>query len=165
MEIQSHHVVSLTYDLYVNEPTQTEKKFVESATEAQPLVFLTGVGAMLPEFEQNLLGLKTGDTYSFSISSENGYGEYDETAIVGLDAQMFGTELPQIGEMLPLKDNQGNQYRGIVIDVATDVVKVDLNPPMAGKDLHFNGKIIGIRPATADEIAHGHVHGEGGHHH
>ncbi len=166
MKIDNKQVVSLTYDLYITE--EDEKKHVESATTDKPLVFLYGVGMMLPKFEEHLKGLTTGDNYAFSLAAADAYGEYDEAAIANLPKEMFtqqGGDIPEIGAILPLQDNQGNQFQGRVVSIAEDAVLVDLNHPMAGHELHFNGTIQDVRPATQEELDHGHVHGPGGHHH
>jgi FKBP-type peptidyl-prolyl cis-trans isomerase SlyD len=164
MKIENNHVVSLTYDLYVTE--EGEKKHVESATTEQPLVFLYGVGMMLPKFEEHLTNLSIGDDYAFTLSAEDGYGEYDEQAVANLPKDMFGQEaLPEIGSTLPLQDNNGGSFQGRVVSIVEDAVLVDLNHPMAGHILHFNGTIQDVRPATAEELDHGHVHGDGGVHH
>ncbi len=165
MKIEPQHVVSLTYDLYTPQQDGTEG-FVEKATEEQPLTFLFGVGQMLPKFEENLSALSTGDSYDFRISAADGYGEYDDKAVANLPIEMFnGTDMPEIGSVLPLQDNNGNRFQGTVVSVAEDSVIVDLNHPMAGQELHFKGKILNVRPATSEELAHGHAHGPDGHHH
>jgi FKBP-type peptidyl-prolyl cis-trans isomerase SlyD len=165
MKIKPQHVVSLTYDLYVKEDNGTEG-LVESATEEQPLVFLYGAGQMLPKFEENLSELSTGDSYEFHLAAEDAYGQYDDEAVASLPKEMFqGTDIPEIGSMLPLQDNHGNHFQGQVVSVAEDSVIVDLNHPMAGQELHFKGMIINVRPATAEELSHGHAHGPDGHHH
>jgi len=164
MKIDKNQVVTVTYDLHVTE--ENEKKHVESATIEQPLVYLHGVGMMLPKFEEHLNGLAIGDDYTFTLSAEDGYGEYDEEAITNLPKDMFAeTTLPEIGTVLPLQDNNGGHFQARVVSIAEDGVLVDLNHPMAGHILHFNGKIIEVRPATTGELEHGHVHGEGGHQH
>lgn len=164
MKIDNNQVVSLTYDLYVTE--NDEKKHVESATKETPLTFLYGVGMMLPKFEEHLKGLSVGDSYGFSLTAADGYGEYDEKAVAPLPKDMFGDQaLPEVGTVLPLQDNNGGQFQGRVVSIAEDAVLVDLNHPMAGHELHFNGVIQEIRPATEEELDHGHVHGEGGHQH
>ncbi|MFD1631960.1 FKBP-type peptidyl-prolyl cis-trans isomerase [Pseudopedobacter beijingensis] len=165
MKIDNKHVVSVTYDLYISE--DGEKKHVESATIEQPLVFLYGVGMMLPKFEEHLKGLTIGDNYSFSLPAADAYGEFDEAAVVNLPKSMFESQggLPEAGTVLPLQDNQGNQFQGRVVSIVEDAVLVDLNHPMAGHELHFNGTIQDVREATAEELDHGHVHGPGGHHH
>src|ERR1700744_3289957 len=164
MKIEPQHVVSLTYDLYVDQDgTET---LVESATEEQPLTFLYGAGQMLPKFEENLSALSTGDTYDFRLSAEDAYGEYDEEAVANLPKEMFqGTDIPEIGSILPLQDNNGNHFQRQVVSVAEDSVIVDLNHPMAGQELRFKGNILNVRPATPEELAQGHEHGPDGHHH
>jgi FKBP-type peptidyl-prolyl cis-trans isomerase SlyD len=165
MKIQPKHVVSLTYDLYVKEDNGSEG-LVESATEEQPLTFLFGAGQMLPKFEENLSDLSTGDPYEFRLSAEDAYGNYDDEAVASLPKEMFqGTDIPEIGSMLPLQDNHGNHFQGQVVSIAEDSVIVDLNHPMAGQELHFKGKIVNVRPATPEELSHGHAHGPDGHHH
>ncbi len=164
MKINPNHVVSVTYDLYVDNEEGTEF-LTESATEEQPLTFLFGVGQMLPKFEENLSQLSTGDTYDFRLSAEDAYGDYDEEAVANLPLDMFkGTEVPEIGSILPLQDNNGNRFQGQVVSVAEDSVIVDLNHPMAGQELHFKGNILNVRPATEEELSHGHAHGPDGHH-
>lgn len=165
MKIQPQHVVSLTYDLYVNNEQGTEE-LVESATQEQPLTFLFGAGQMLPKFEENLDSLSTGDNYDFKLTAADAYGEYDEEAVANLPKQMFeGQEIPPVGSILPLQDNNGNRFQGQIVSVAEDAVLVDLNHPMAGQALHFKGVILNVRPATPEELAHGHAHGPDGHHH
>src|SRR5476651_1569582 len=108
MKINPQHVVSLTYDLYVDQEDGTEA-LQESATVEQPLTFLYGAGQMLPKFEENLSELSTGDNYDFRISAEEAYGDYDDEAVANLPLEMFnGTDVPEIGSILPLQDNNGN---------------------------------------------------------
>ena len=162
MNIELNSVVALTYDLYTTE--NGEEVFVEQANEENPLVFLYGQGMMLPKFEENLSGLATGDTYDFKLDAVDAYGEKDESAVTKLAVAMFeNMDVPQVGAILPLQDNQGNQFRAAVIDVNDSEVTVDLNHPMAGQNLHFKGKILEVREATEDEISHGHAHGMDGH--
>ena len=155
MKIKPQHVVSLTYDLYVDQ--DGSEVLEESATQEQPLTFLFGAGQMLPKFEENLSELSTGDNYEFRLSAADAYGEYDEEAVTNLPIEMFnGTEVPEIGSVLPLQDNNGNRFQGQVVSVAEDSVIVDLNHPMAGQELHFKGNILNVRPATPEELSHGH---------
>lgn len=155
-------MVSLTYDLYTRENDQ--EVFVEKADEQNPLVFLFGVGMMLPKFEENLAGLSEGDSYDFHLLAEDAYGTKDENAVADLPLEMFGEmERPAIDAILPLQDNQGNQFRARVTGITDNAVSVDLNHPMAGQDLHFSGKILSVREATAEELDHGHAHGADGH--
>lgn len=165
MKISPKHVVSLTYDLYARQEDGNEG-LVESATEEQPLTFLYGAGQMLPKFEENLDGLASGDQYDFRLSADDAYGQYDEEAVANLPKEVFkGTDIPEVGSIVPLQDNHGNRFQGQVVSVAEDSVLVDLNHPMAGQELHFKGNILNVRAATPDELSHGHAHGPDGHHH
>ncbi len=165
MKISPNTVVALTYELHTTTPEGTQV-FVEKATKEHPLVFLYGVGMMLPKFEEHLAGLTVGDSYGFELSAADGYGEIDPGAFADLPVTMFkegGADLPQVGDVIPLQDNQGNHFRAGVTAVHDEYVSVDLNHPMAGKNLIFSGEIVLVREATADELAHGHAHGADGH--
>ncbi|TCD25096.1 peptidylprolyl isomerase [Pedobacter psychrodurus] len=165
MNISPNSVVALTYELHTTNE-EGQQVFVEKADEENPLVFLYGVGMMLPKFEEHLTGLKTGDEYGFELSAADGYGDIDPGAFADLPKTMFteaGGELPNVGDVIPLQDNNGNQFRAGVTAVHDETISVDLNHPMAGKNLVFNGVILNVREATQDELAHGHAHGADGH--
>ncbi|WP_118196240.1 FKBP-type peptidyl-prolyl cis-trans isomerase [Albibacterium indicum] len=158
MNIQPNTVVALTYKLH--KLNNGEKEFVEEANKENPLVFLSGVGMMLPKFEENIQGLKKGDTVDFELKAVDAYGDVDEAAVAQLPADMFKESgIPPVGEIIPLQDNQGNQFRAKVVEVSPEVVVVDLNHPMAGQDLHFDIEVLEVREATEDELSHGHAHG------
>src|SRR5690606_14002417 len=124
---------------------------------------LYGVGMMLPKFEENIAGLNAGDKKSFELEAADAYGERDDKAVAQLPADMFKEMgLPPIVEVIPLQDNQGNQFRAVVLEVSPEVVVADLNHPMAGKKLNFDIEVISSRQATEEELAHGHAHGADG---
>lgn len=161
MTISPNHVVTLTYKLHTVENGQ--QTFVEEAGKNNPLDFLYGVGMMLPKFEENIAGLKAGDTVDFELAAADAYGDIDEQAVAQLPVEMFGeTGIPPVGEILPLQDNQGNQFRARVTEVSPEAVVVDLNHPMAGQNLHFSIEVLDVREATAEELSHGHSHGPDG---
>ncbi len=168
MTIEVNSVVSLNYKLSNH---KTGEKIEETSSD-NPMVFLYGVGALIPEFEENLFGKKAGDSFEFSIVSENAYGNHSEDNIVDIPISVFQDETGKInkneirvGALVPMSDNEGNHMRGQVKEITAEIVKMDFNHPLAGTDLHFKGEILDLREATADELAHGHVHGPGGHHH
>lgn len=161
MAIKPNDVVALTYKLHTVE--NGDKVFVEETTTENPLDFLYGVGMMLPKFEENIADLNPGEKISFELTPEHAYGDIDDRAFAQLPVDMFKESgLPPIGEVLPLQDNQGNQFRAVVTEVTPEVVVADLNHPMAGKTLHFDIEILGVRPATEEELSHGHSHGADG---
>ena len=168
MTIDINSVVSLNYKL--SNHTTGEK--IEETTSQNPMVFLYGVGSLMPEFEDNLHGKKTGDTFDFSIEADNAYGQYSEENIVMIPLNVFQDESGKINEdeikvgaLVPMSDSEGNHMRGQVKEINSEFVKMDFNHPLAGQHLHFSGEILDVRKATEDELAHGHVHGPGGHHH
>lgn len=164
MTIQKHTVVALTYKLQEDDENGV---FVEETTEDKPLVFLAGIGMMLPKFEANLQGLAVGDTFAFGLAAADGYGIRDEQAVVDLPRSIFAQaeDLLKLGNVIPMRNQQGHMMQGRVLAITADDVKMDFNHPMADKNLFFTGKIVSVRPATAEEIEHGHVHGPGGHQH
>ncbi len=163
MTIAPNQVVTLTYKLHTVE--NGVKTFVEEADQNNPLDFLYGVGMMLPKFEENIAGLKVGDQVDFELIPSDAYGDIDEQAVAQLPVEMFGQAgLPAVGDILPLQDNQGNQFRARVTELSPEAVVVDLNHPMAGQTLHFAIEILTVREATAEELAHGHSHGPDGTH-
>ncbi len=163
MKIDKNHVVSLHYTLNAIEENG-EKTFIEKTDADQPFTFLYGVGMMLPKFEDQLLGMTAGEQKSFTIVPEDGYGEKIEDAKTQLPLEMFQESgMPPIGAMLPLQDSQGNHVNAVVLEITPEDVIVDLNHPMAGKTLHFDIEVAETRPATEEELEHGHAHGIDGH--
>lgn len=171
MIISQHHVVTVSYQLFTPELSGNEK-FIEQTTEDSPLEFIVGIGQLLPDFEENLLGKKVGDTFDFHITAENGYGLPDPNAVVDIPKNVFfdesgnfDTETFQVGNTIPMVNSQGHRMTGIVKEVTNDFLKMDFNHPLAGCGLHFKGEVLGVRQADPSELAHGHVHGPNGHHH
>lgn len=171
MQIEINKVVSVSYNLEVNDGGDSPKVFVERTGADRPLVFLFGAGNMIPGFERALEGLRTGDLFDFSIQPADAYGEAQADDIVELPYSIFADAVKQqpdlltIGNIIPMNDGSGNQFEGRVKIIGTDTVTMDFNHPLAGKTLHFSGKIEHLREAGPDEISHGHVHGDGGVHH
>lgn len=157
MKITINAVVDAEYELSVD-GENGELELMERATAQEPLNFIFGVGMMLPEFEKNLEGLEAGESFDFTISSENGYGEYDDEAVVELDRSIFeidgklDEEMVFVGNLVPLMDNDGNRLQAEVVSITDTHVTVDLNHPLAGENLHFKGKVLSVKEATEDEL-------------
>lgn len=168
MNIESNKVVLVHYTLTEDD---ANGDVIESTQGNEPLGFIFGVGQMIPEFERNLEGLKSGDPFAFAIEAANAYGEYDDSALVEVPKNMFEVDgkipdgLLEIGNVLPLTDQEGNHFQASVDWVGLDKVKLDFNHPMAGVNLFFSGHVESVRDADPAELSHGHVHGAGGHHH
>lgn len=170
MKISPNKVVTVTYELQTDDENG-QKVLVEVADENNPLVFLYGVGSMIPRFEEELAGLEVGNDFAFTIPAEEGYGLFDDDAVTHLPIDIFKIDgvidfsILKIGNFVPLMDQEGNTMRARVVQIFQDSVLMDFNHPMAGKPLHFTGKVVHLRQAQPDELAHGHVHGHGGVHH
>lgn len=165
MKIDKNTVVTVTYTLKV------DGELVEQTSKENPLTFLAGVGMMIPGFENQLAGKEPGDQYDITVQPEEGYGDTDPEAIIDLPKDIFKVDgqlqedMLVVGNIIPLQDQNGHPLQGVVLEVGEDTVKMDLNHRLSGKTLHFTGEVLEVRPATEDEISHGHVHGPGGHHH
>ena len=94
-----------------------------------------------------------------------GNGNLWQKKWVAAKEQIWTPKFLEIGNIVPMTNEDGERMHGQVVEVKDDVVVMNFNHPLAGKEMHFEGSILSIRPATDEEISHGHVHGEGGHHH
>jgi FKBP-type peptidyl-prolyl cis-trans isomerase SlyD len=165
MKISQNKFVALTYDLNVGEGD--ERELMESATAENPLEFIFGTNSMLDAFEKNIENLSEGDSFGFTLTPSQAYGEYDDEHIVDLPKNIFevdgkiDTKILFEGNMIPMMDANGNRLEGSVVEVKDDVVTMDFNHPFAGETLHFTGKIITVREAGAEEIAALFAHGHG----
>ncbi len=156
MEISKHSIVTLTYDLYLED---AQGELIEQATAENPLEFLYGSGAMLPKFESELSGLKQGEPFTIHLSKGDAYGEINEDAIVELPKHVFlidgvfDEEMVAVGKSVPMMSSNGERLNGIVLDLSDDAVKMDFNHPLAGEDLYFSGTILGVRQPSDEELA------------
>jgi len=168
--VAQNSVVTLTYDLSVTDDNQ-QKVLVEQAEAEEPMVFLFGHSGLPEEFEHQLDGKNTGDSFSFSLTPDQAYGDYDPQAVVQIPKQVFeidgkvDDQMLEVGNYLPMADNEGNHMQAKVVEVGDEMVTMDFNHPLAGMVMHFDGKVVDVRTATAEELSHGHVHGTGGHQH
>lgn len=163
MQITKDTVVAVHYALEV------DGNPIDASGDA-PLVYLHGHGMMIPGFEANLADLKAGDKYDFTLAPAEGYGDVNPEAVVDLDRSIFlvdGVMSTQVfeGAQLQLTNQNGHPMVGVVVAISDEHVTMDFNHQLAGKELHFTGHIESVREASPEEISHGHVHGEGGHHH
>lgn len=161
--IATEKVINLNYIL--SEDNATGLK-LESTYEGKPLEFIYGSSNMIPAFEQQIMGLKEGDSFAFEIKSDQAYGNKNPQAIVDLDINIFKVhdkvdyDLLKIGNSIPMQDAQGNRMNGVVLELNEKDVKIDFNHPLAGKNLFFKGEVLSIRDATEKELEHGHCHSD-----
>lgn len=139
---------------------------IDSSANADPLVYLQGAGNIIPGLEDALLGLRAGEQRDVRVAPEDGYGLVIEELIQQVPAEMFqGVEKIEPGMTFQAQDQSGYIQRVEVKSVDDGMVTIDANHPLAGQHLNFSVTIVEVRPATEEEIDHGHVHGPHGHHH
>lgn len=168
MKVSKNKIVTLTYALRQNDENG---ELIQEVTTERPFVHLFGVGNLLPAFENNLDGLEAEDSFAFHLASDEAYGNQSDEAIIELEKSIFEVEgvvdeeIVAVGKMLTMQDQNGNPLEGRILAIKDDKVTMDFNHPLAGENLYFSGKIMEVRDATAEELDHGHVHGDGGHQH
>lgn len=157
MEVSDNKYVTVVYDLNVGEGE--ERELMECATAQQPLEFIFGTNSMLEAFENQLRGLSQGDKFSFRLTPEEAYGDYDDTKVIELPKNIFEIDGKIDGEVLfegntlPMMDSSGNRLMGSVVSIGDEVVTMDFNHPLAGEIMHFEGSVMGVREASVEEIA------------
>lgn len=132
----------------------------DSSEGRDPLTFLVGHKQMIPGFEQELMGAKKGERRTFTLEPERAYGEKNAEAIQQIPSEMFGDIKPEPGMTLMSDVGPFN-----VVSVEGETVTVDFNHKLAGETLQFSVEVVDVRAASAEELAHGHAHGPGGHQH
>ena len=159
MKIAKDSVVRFHYS--VSEPGQES---LESSRDREPLAILIGHGNIIPGLEAALQDREAGESFGVDVAASEAYGERRDGLTQRVPKKHFGAQKLEPGQQVVLQTNFGP--RAVTIQkVGMSVVDVDLNHPMAGKDLHFDVEIVEVREAAAEELAHGHVHGDGGHQH
>jgi FKBP-type peptidyl-prolyl cis-trans isomerase SlyD len=161
MKIAKNAVVSLTYQLADADGTVIEKT-------GDPISYLHGgYDGIFPTVEEALEGKNVGDKFSVSMEPDDAFGEYEHDLVRVEPRDMFPKEVA-VGMQFEggaEGDDDEDFMLYTVTEVTADEVTVDGNHPLAGKSLVFSGTITAVRAASAEELSHGHVHGEGGHHH
>ena len=161
MLIAVNKAVSIDYTL-----TNDAGEVIDSSAGGAPLVYLHGAGNLIAGLEKALEGKQAGDELSVAIEPEDGYGEYSAELVATLSRDMFeGVDQLEVGMQFHASGPDGSMQVVTVRDLDGDDVTVDGNHPLAGQRLNFQVKVVTVRDAAAEELAHGHIHGEGGHHH
>ncbi len=186
MEERRNKYIAVQYKLYTVD--EQGEHLVEQTTPERPFDFISGFGFALEAFENKVKNLAKGETFTFELSKEEAYGDYEQERVLDLDREMFAVnghfdhEHIYKGAVVPLQNEDGNHFYGRVLEVTDEKVKMDLNHPLAGAKLLFSGLVTENREATKEEIQSlinhlhgecdcdecgcGHDHGEGcGHHH
>ena len=154
-------VVTIHYKL-----TLENGQVIDSSEGQDPLAYLHGANGLVPGLENALGGKTAGEKLAVTVSPEDGYGERDPEGIQEVPRTAFPDDAElEAGVQFQATDQDDNPIMGTIEAVDDKTVKVDFNHPLAGKTLNFDVEVVGIRAASAEEVEHGHAHGEGGHHH
>ena len=155
MVIADQKVVSIHYRL-----SNDDGQLIQESSGGEPLSYVHGAGNIIPGLESALSGKTAGDKLNVSVNPEQGYGTRDDALIQELSRDVFeGVEDVQEGMQFQAHSEQGTQVI-TVTRVDGERITVDGNHPLAGQTLNFEVEVDSVRDATAEEIAHGHVHKE-----
>lgn len=160
MQITNNTAVSIHYTL-MNDLGEE----LDSTADGEPLDYLHGQGSIISGLENALTGKAIGDKLDIRIEPSDAYGEFSDDMIQVVSRDMFdGIDNVEVGMQFHAAVNSGS---GIVtvVKIDGDDITIDGNHPLAGQALNFSVEVVGVRPATKDEIQHGHIHGAGCHHH
>lgn len=156
MQISANTVVTIDYKV-----SDTDNNLVDPGQE--PIVFLHGTGGIFPKIEAALLGKSVGDALEIALEPADAFGDYNDDNLIveALSNLPAGAE---VGMQLEAHSAEGARMLTIT-SIEDGKVVLDGNHPLAGVSLVFACTVSDVRAATAEEIEHGHAHGEGGHHH
>jgi|DewCreStandDraft_5_1066085.scaffolds.fasta_scaffold59709_1 FKBP-type peptidyl-prolyl cis-trans isomerase SlyD len=154
MKVEDRTVVTLAYTLRLD-----NNEIVDEATRQEPFEYVHGAQSIVPGLERALSGLEPGQKRQIVVEPEDGYGEYEEGAIIEVPLTLFPADIePEVGMGVYLQSADGEPMPYYISAVEEDVALLDANHPLAGERLHFDVEVLAVRRATAEEVAHGHVH-------
>lgn len=159
MVIGAQKVVSIAYTL-----KDDAGEVIDTSVGSDPLLYIHGVGSLVPGLEKALDGRAAGDHVAISVAPADGYGERDESLIRKVPVRKLPDGKATAGTRVRVQTDRGPMTL-LVTAVQGDYATVDPNHPLCGKTLHFEVDVVEVRDATAEELAHGHPHAAGEHHH
>lgn len=161
MQIEKGKVVLIHFTL-----KDGKGETIDSSDGRSPMPYLHGYGNLVPGVEEALDGRSVGDSFDIVVSPDKGYGERQPDATAEVPRGAFPSDAHIFeGMQFMAEDENGNAGPIWVAEVRAETVVIDRNHPLAGATLHFHIDVVNLRDATAEELAHGHPHGEDGHDH
>ncbi len=159
--VADNMVVGIAYTLRLD-----NGEIADSSSDGEPLLYLQGHGNVIPGLEQALYGLAVGDEKRVTVEPEEGYGEFDDENMHLMPYEAFPDDMEiEEGMDLTVQNEEGELFEAYVYELTDAGVVLDFNHPLAGETLYFDVKVVSLRAATEEELAHGHVHGADGHDH
>lgn len=158
MKAAKDHVVSFDYEV-----RNSRAELLDSSEGTGPMAYLHGYASIIPGLEKALDGRTPGESLNVVVPPVEAYGLRDERRMGEVSRSIF----PEGADIKPGMRFRAQSEHGtdnvVVVAVSGDTVTVDANHPLAGETLTFNVTVRDVRPATPDEVAHGHVHHEHSH--
>ncbi|MDF7670628.1 peptidylprolyl isomerase [Orbaceae bacterium ESL0721] len=153
MKIANNSVVSIAYQVRTKDGV-----LVDEATTAAPLEYLHGRGNLIQGLEDALNDHQVGDKFDVDVEASRAYGDYNDKLVQRVPRDIFvGVDELEVG-MRFLADTDQGPVPVEITAIDGDSITIDGNHMLAGQDLNFKVEVIGIREATEEEIAHGHLH-------
>ena len=160
MAIEANKVVTMNFKL-----TDDQGNILDSTEHGGPFSYLTGKNNILPKLEEAVNNMIIGTKKQIKLDAENAYGNYNEQIVQVVGKENFPEDFVlEVGMEYMASNPDGVQMPFVITEVRDEDVTIDFNHPLAGKNLNFDVELIDVRDATQEELAHGHVHGPGGHH-
>ncbi len=157
MKIEKGFVVTIEYTL-----KDPQGNIWESSKGEEPWTYLHGYGGIIPGLEPELIGKQAGDNFSITLPPEAAYGPYEKDLANQVPRSAFSDiDNLEVGLRLSAQTTDGDTHTVTVTEITDDTVTVDANHPMAGQEVTVDVEVLGVRPATPEELAHGHVHADG----
>lgn len=149
--------IAVHYKLYTNVQCE-EPELIEQTAEGDPFVFVSALGMTLDAFESQIVPLKVGDNFNFTLAPNDAYGEYDEAGKQAVSRKVFeingklDSRFIYEGAVVPLSSPDGARFNGTIVEIGDEKITLDLNHPLAGKSLNFVGTVVETRDATNQEV-------------
>lgn len=148
MKAENGSLITVNYKLYIDDPSG---ELVEETSLEEPYIFTLGSGDQFDVFEKQIIGLQKGDSFSFPLEKDDAFGEIDEEAVVDIAKKAFEHEgkidenLFEMYKILPMKDEDGTEYSGVIIGIGEDSITLDFNHPLAGETIWFDGVVLDVK--------------------
>ena len=157
MKITNDLVVSIHFGV-----AEVDGNALDSTENGAPLDFIQGAGYLVPGLEAELAGKEVGDKFDVQLEAKDAYGEFQDELVQQVPRNIFeGVDVIEVGMSFQADTDQGPRTVEVT-EVTEEMVSIDANHPLAGMALQFVGEVVAIRAATEEELAHGHIHADGG---
>ena len=161
MAIEQNKVVTMNFTL-----KDDAGNVLDSTDNGGPFSYLSGSNTVLPKLEEAVGSMIIGTKKNLKLEAADAYGVYNEQIVQVVGKENFPADFDlEVGMSYMASNPDGGQMPFVITEVRDEEVTIDFNHPLAGKDLTFDIELLDVRDATPEELAHGHVHGPGGHHH